>query len=171
MVNQSSIREQLSTEIQEIYNVLDTVLDPEVPVLTVVDLGIIRNVRKENGTIQVDICPTYSGCPALDVIAIDIKFALDQAGFTNSKVNYILDQPWTTDWISEDGKKKLKEYGIAPPQGSPDKGQLGEMDKTIICPICDSKNTEMISAFGSTACKSLYRCKDCLEPFDYFKCK
>ena len=154
----------------EVYAILETVLDPEVPVINVVELGIVRKVYFENSTLIVDICPTYSGCPALDVIAIDIKVALDKAGFEDSKVQYILDKPWTTDWISESGKQKLKEYGIAPPQGSPDKNALNPDEKIIPCPICDSRDTEMISAFGSTACKSLYRCKSCLEPFDYFKC-
>lgn len=159
------------SEIQEkIFTVLHKVLDPEVPVLSVVDLGIIRNVYLQDNIWQVDICPTYSGCPALDVIAIDIKIALDQAGYENSKVNYILDKPWTTDWISEEGKQKLKKYGIAPPVGSPDKNFLSDEEKIIPCPLCDSKDTELISQFGSTACKSLYRCNSCKEPFDYFKC-
>lgn len=157
-------------DIKGVYKVLETVLDPEVPVLSVVDLGIVRKVYFKDKTLFVDICPTYSGCPALEVIGIEIKHALDEAGYENSKVTYVLDKPWSTDWISEAGKRKLKEYGIAPPVGSPDKGILAEEDKVIPCPICNSTNTEMISAFGSTACKSLYRCKDCLEPFDYFKC-
>ncbi len=158
------------TNHRDIYQVLETVLDPEVPVLSVVDLGIVRKVRLDRGTWQVDICPTYSGCPALDVIALDIKVALDQAGFENSQVNYVLDEPWTTDWISESGRKKLKEYGIAPPVGSPDKLAVNPDDRTVPCPICDSTDTVMVSAFGSTACKSLFKCNSCLEPFDYFKC-
>ena len=153
-----------------IYKILETVLDPEVPVLSVVDLGIVRNVKLIDSEVVVEICPTYSGCPALDVIAIDIKMALDNADITSSKVKYVLDKPWSTDWISEAGRKKLKDYGIAPPVGSPDKNAINQEDKTIPCPMCNSTNTEMISAFGSTACKSLYRCKSCLEPFDYFKC-
>lgn len=163
---------QSSKEISEvsIRQVLSQVLDPEVPVLSVVDLGIVRKVHLLEGIWQVDICPTYSGCPALDVIATDIKFALDQAGIENSKVNYVLDLPWTTDWITESGRRKLKEYGIAPPVGSPNKSSISPDDRIIPCPQCDSENTEMISAFGSTACKSLFRCKNCLEPFDYFKC-
>lgn len=159
-----------NTGIQNIYKILETVQDPEIPVLSVVDLGIVRQVYFENDKLYVNICPTYSGCPALEVIGIEIKHALDEAGYKNSKVTYVLDKPWTTDWITEEGKRKLKEYGIAPPVGSPDKGSLSEEEKTVPCPICNSTDTEMISAFGSTACKSLYRCKSCLEPFDYFKC-
>ena len=158
------------TDKNDILEVLSSVLDPEVPVLSVLDLGIVRKVHLKESIWQVDICPTYSGCPALDVIALDIKVALDKAGFENSKVNYVLDEPWTTDWITKEGKAKLKAYGIAPPVGSPDKLSVNPEDRIIPCPICDSENTEMISAFGSTACKSLFRCNDCLEPFDYFKC-
>lgn len=163
------MKEVLASE-ESIYKVLETVLDPEVPVLSVIDLGIVRKVHFDSEIWNIDICPTYSGCPALDVIALDIKIALDNAGLENSKVNYVLDKPWTTDWITKEGKAKLKEYGIAPPVGSPDKLAVNPDDRIIPCPLCDSENTAMISAFGSTACKSLFRCNDCLEPFDYFKC-
>lgn len=155
---------------KQVYDILETVPDPEIPVVSVVDLGIVREVIIKDDKLIVNICPTYSGCPAVDVIAKDIKAALDNGGYENSQVNYILEEPWTTDWISEEGRRKLKEYGIAPPVGSPDKSILGTEIKTIPCPLCDSKNTEMVSQFGSTPCKSLYRCIDCLEPFDYFKC-
>lgn len=146
-----------------VWDVLHTVLDPEVPVLSVVDLGIVRDVRLEQNVWIVDICPTYSGCPALDVIANDIRAALSENDILPSKVNYVLDKAWTTDWITEEGAQKLKKYGIAPPK-------VHEFE-SIACPQCDSENTKLISYFGSTACKSLYKCNDCLEPFEYFKCK
>lgn len=156
-----------TTQTESVWNVLHQVMDPEVPVLSVVDLGIVRKVENKDSIWHISICPTYSGCPALDVIAIDIHKALTDAGFTN-KVAYVLDEPWTSDWMSKEGKAKLKKYGIAPPQGSIDENLRS---KKVECPMCSSKNTELISAFGSTACKAMYRCKDCLEPFDYFKCK
>jgi len=155
----------------EIWRVIETVTDPEVPVLTVVDLGIIRAVERigEQG-VKVTITPTYSGCPAMNMIEMEIREALADAGFSPVDVVTVLAPPWTTDWISEDGKRKLKEYGITPPQGSADKRSLSGDFEGIPCPFCESTNTEMISQFGSTPCKSLFRCKDCLEPFDYFKC-
>lgn len=155
----------------EIWQILEEVTDPEIPVLTVADLGIIRDVRiHEDETVEVVITPTYSGCPAMNVIEINIKAALQEKGFEQVKVTTVLSPAWTTDWLTESGKRKLKEYGIAPPQGSVDKGALFGKENDIECPHCNSTNTEMISQFGSTPCKSLYRCKDCLEPFDYFKC-
>lgn len=156
---------------EEIWQILEEVTDPEIPVLTVADLGIIRDVKiHEDETVEVVITPTYSGCPAMNVIEINIKAALQEKGFDKVKVTTVLRPAWTTDWLTESGKRKLKEYGIAPPQGSVDKGALFGKEKDIECPHCNSTNTEMISQFGSTPCKSLYRCKDCLEPFDYFKC-
>ncbi len=156
---------------EEIWQILEEVTDPEIPVLTVADLGIIRDVKiHEDETVEVVITPTYSGCPAMNVIEINIKAALQEKGFDKVKVTTVLSPAWTTDWLTESGKRKLKEYGIAPPQGSVDKGALFGKEKDIQCPHCNSTNTEMISQFGSTPCKSLYRCKDCLEPFDYFKC-
>ncbi|MBK7871789.1 MAG: phenylacetate-CoA oxygenase subunit PaaJ [Saprospiraceae bacterium] len=156
---------------EDIWTILEEVTDPEIPVLTVADLGIIRDVKiHQDDIIEVIITPTYSGCPAMNVIEINIKAALQEKGFDKVKVTTVLSPAWTTDWMSAAGKRKLKEYGIAPPQGSVDKSTLFGVEKNIECPHCNSKNTEMISQFGSTACKSLYRCKDCLEPFDYFKC-
>ena len=154
-----------------IWRVIETVTDPEVPVLTVVDLGIIRDVERigEQG-VKVTITPTYSGCPAMNMIEMEIREALADAGYSPVDVVTVLAPPWTTDWISEDGKRKLKEYGITPPQGSADKRTLSGDFEGIPCPFCESTNTEMVSQFGSTPCKSLFRCKDCLEPFDYFKC-
>lgn len=151
---------------------LDTVCDPEIPVLTIRDLGIIRDVLlRPDGILEVLITPTYSGCPAMGAIEINIRAALQEAGFENVKVVTVLSPAWTTDWMSEDGKKKLRIYGIAPPAGSSaDKRALLGERRALTCPHCGSDNTEMISQFGSTACKALFRCMDCLEPFDYFKC-
>jgi ring-1,2-phenylacetyl-CoA epoxidase subunit PaaD len=157
---------------EQIWEVLQEVCDPEIPVLTVVDLGIIRDVKLHNdGAIEVVITPTYSGCPAMNTIEINIKAVLQEKGFDQVKVTTILSPAWTTDWMSEAGKAKLKAYGIAPPVGtSVDKSELFAEEKIVECPQCGSENTRMISQFGSTACKSMYKCNDCLEPFDYFKC-
>ena len=134
--------------------------DPEIPVLTIADLGILRNVRLDGDTVEVTITPTYSGCPAMNVIAWEIEAALSRAGFPKTRVLSVLSPAWTTDWMSEDGRRKLRDYGIAPPDPSAHPA----------CPQCKSKNTELISAFGSTACKALHRCLACREPFDAFKC-
>jgi ring-1,2-phenylacetyl-CoA epoxidase subunit PaaD len=161
----------LSTDISKVWEILELVHDPEVPVLTVLDLGIIRDVRKENGKMVVDITPTYTGCPAMDVIEMSIRSMLEDHGFRDIIVNQVLSPAWTTDWISENGKNKLREYGIAPPlRSTGDKHALFSEERKIACPQCSSHNTELISQFGSTACKALYRCLDCKEPFDYFKC-
>jgi len=151
---------------------LESVTDPEIPVLTVDDLGIIRDVRIANdGALEVVITPTYSGCPAMGVIEVNIRAALQDAGFENVRVTTILSPAWTTAWISEEGRRKLQEYGIAPPaEASLDKKALFGERRALVCPHCGSTDTEMISQFGSTACKALFRCQECLEPFDYFKC-
>jgi len=151
---------------------LQSVTDPEIPVLTVDDLGIIRAVRiAEDGVLEVVITPTYSGCPAMGVIEINIRAALQEGGFDKVRVITILSPAWTTDWLSADGRRKLVEYGIAPPaEASLDKKALFGERRALVCPHCGSVETEMISQFGSTACKSLFRCLECLEPFDYFKC-
>lgn len=151
---------------------LQSVTDPEVPVLTVDDLGIIRDLRiGEDGMLEVVITPTYSGCPAMGVIEINIRSALQEGGFDQVRVITVLSPAWTTEWLSEAGRRKLQAYGIAPPaEASLDKKALLGERRALLCPHCGSDNTEMISQFGSTACKSLFRCLDCLEPFDYFKC-
>jgi ring-1,2-phenylacetyl-CoA epoxidase subunit PaaD len=136
--------------------VLETVMDPEIPVVSVIDLGIVRSI--EPG--RVTITPTYSGCPATDVIERTIREALDANGYRDVVIETMLYPPWTTDWISEAGKEKLRAYGIAPPDPA----------RTATCPRCGSTNTEEVSRFGSTPCKAQWRCKDCLEPFDRFKC-
>ncbi len=156
----------LDSELREI---LEKVKDPEVPVLSILDLGIVREITNTSDLITIKITPTYTGCPAMDMIAVDIKAIFQEHGYQNVEVDLVLSPAWTTDWISENGKRKLKEYGIAPPVHSSDKTVLIG-DKIIPCPQCDSENTQMISQFGSTACKALYKCLDCKEPFDYFKC-
>ena len=161
------IKENITTD--KIWKLMEGVYDPEIPVLSIIDLGIIRDIQLKNDTIEVFITPTYSGCPAMDVISMNIRIALKQNGLTNIKITHQLSPAWTTDWMTENGKEKLKVYGIAPPVGkSFDQKYLEELK--VECPHCHSLNTKLISQFGSTACKALYQCNDCLEPFDYFKC-
>jgi ring-1,2-phenylacetyl-CoA epoxidase subunit PaaD len=156
---------------EQILGYLEEVYDPEVPVLSVVDLGIVRNVEVDAEGTLITITPTYTGCPAMNVIEDDIRAKLKEKGISNFSIKTILSPAWTTDWISEAGKQKLKDYGIAPPEkSSPDISLLSNKSKVIKCPRCGSLNTEMKSFFGSTACKALYVCNDCKEPFDYFKC-
>lgn len=162
----------MSQEIKAAYiwELLEDVKDPEVPVLTVVDLGVVREVNHiEGNQWQIIITPTYSGCPAMQVIEEDIIKRLKEEE-VDAKVKLVLSPAWTTDWISENGKKKLEEYGIAPPQDEVDKSVLFGEKTVVPCPLCKSKNTKMVSQFGSTACKAHYQCNDCKEPFDYFKC-
>lgn len=156
--------------IQKIWDELEKVMDPEIPVLSVTDLGIIRDVAIENGHIHIDITPTYTGCPAMHLIEMNVKAAVENLGY-QVKIQTILSPAWTTDWMSESGKEKLKSYGIAPPRrfAKLDPEAFGDSDE-VLCPRCNSSNTERVSEFGSTACKALYRCKNCREPFDYFKC-
>ena len=165
------IMENIFTNIteQEIWKLLEQVHDPEIPVLSVIDLGIIRDVKLNNEEIEVFITPTYSGCPAMDVISMNIKMALLKEGLNKIKITQQLSPAWTTDWMTNEGKEKLKSYGIAPPAAKTfDKNYLENL--VIECPLCYSTNTRLISQFGSTSCKALYQCNDCLEPFDYFKC-
>jgi ring-1,2-phenylacetyl-CoA epoxidase subunit PaaD len=154
-------------EQSKIRAILETVADPEIPVLTITDLGILRDVHFSGDEIEVVITPTYTGCPAMDMISMNIRLALMEYGYKNVIITSVLSPAWTTDWMTEDGKRKLKEYGIAPPVASSDR--LG-LTKAIECPHCNSQSTKLISQFGSTACKALYQCNDCKEPFDYFKC-
>lgn len=168
--NQKHIN-NISTSLKEkVWEILETVSDPEVPVLSVIDLGIIRDVKiSEKEQIEIVITPTYSGCPAMDAISMNIRLALAQNGFSNIKITSILSPAWTTDWISQAGKAKLKEYGIAPPVGKSFDQQLLE-NIIVQCPQCESRDTKLISEFSSTACKSFYICNHCKEPFEYFKC-
>lgn len=157
---------------QEIYNLVASVNDPEIPVLSIVDLGIVREIIWDGEQdVEVLITPTYTGCPAMDVITVEIKAVLQDAGFPTPKVTMVWSPAWTTDWISESGKEKMLAYGIAPPQEkTTDKSFLTGQGRSVPCPQCQSEHTELVSLFGSTACKSLYKCLDCKEPFDYFKC-
>lgn len=156
---------------QEIWQILQEVKDPEIPVLSVIDMGIVRSVKTSDDKIEIIITPTYSGCPAMDVISMDIRLKLIEKGYRNVSIQQQLSPAWTTDWMSEEGKRKLKEFGIAPPNP---KQQFcsSEMfqQEAVQCPHCSSYHTELISQFGSTACKAIYRCLDCKEAFDYFKC-
>jgi ring-1,2-phenylacetyl-CoA epoxidase subunit PaaD len=154
----------------KVWEILESVSDPEIPVLSIIDLGVVREVIAMEDKVMVHITPTYSGCPAMNMIEMEIRGALLEKGINND-VKLVLSPAWTTDWMSEKGKQKLKAYGIAPPQDDDISIDtlFGKPDQ-IECPLCNSKKTELISQFGSTACKALYRCKDCLEPFDYFKC-
>ncbi len=162
----------VSTRLEAIWAVLELVSDPEIPVLTVVDLGIVRDVRqRDNGEVEIVITPTYSGCPAMDVIAVNIRAVLQDHGYDSVRVTTVLSPAWTTDWMTESGRAKLKDYGIAPPEpGNVDKHALFQDERRIECPHCSSRHTKMVAQFGSTACKALYKCEDCWEPFDYFKC-
>lgn len=146
-----------------------SVVDPEIPVLTIADLGVLRDVALTGDRVEVAITPTYSSCPAMNMIALEIELALERAGFRQSKVRTVLSPAWTTDWMSEDGRQKLRAYGIAPPQASNSRRALFGA-QAVACPQCGSENTELLSEFGSTSCKALWRCKACREPFDYFKC-
>lgn len=163
-----------STEITEkkIRSLLEEVKDPEVPVLSVLDLGIVRDIKVSETETEVIITPTYSGCPALDVIRMNIQMTLLSHGYKNVKITQILSPAWTTEWMSEEGKRKLKEYGIAPPNPKQQvcDQKLFAAAEAVQCPHCNSYHTHRVSEFGSTACKALYVCDDCKEPFDYFKC-
>jgi ring-1,2-phenylacetyl-CoA epoxidase subunit PaaD len=154
---------------QRAWDTAASVVDPEIPVLTIADLGVLRDVALNGDHVEVAITPTYSGCPAMNMIALEIELALERAGFRRPTVRTVLSPAWTTDWMSEEGRRKLRDYGIAPPQASNSRRALfGE--QTVTCPQCGSDDTELLSEFGSTSCKALWRCKTCREPFDYFKC-
>lgn len=150
--------------------ILKSVMDPEIPVITIVDLGVVREAKLDGKIAKVRITPTYSGCPAMDVIGDDIKSALREAGF-EPEVKLNIAEAWSSDWITEKGRKALEDYGIAPPMDatSDKKALLGE-EQIVKCTNCGSTNTHLVSQFGSTACKALFKCDDCGEPFDYFKC-
>lgn len=166
-------------DIQMVRHWLAQVPDPEIPVISLTDLGIIRDVEWQDDTLVVTVTPTYSGCPATSVINLDIEAALRAKGIAKLRLERQLSPPWTTDWITPEGREKLRAYGIAPPvDGTAADGRLagriarlaGTSNLVIACPRCGSTRTEKVSQFGSTPCKASYRCTDCLEPFDYFKC-
>ena len=150
--------------------ILETVSDPEIPVLTILDMGVVREAIEKKGLVTVKITPTYSGCPAMDVIGDDLKAAFAKIG-KEAKIQLVLAPAWTTDWIGEAGRQKMEEYGIAAPlEETADKDALLGNAKVVKCTNCGSTNTHLVSQFGSTACKALFKCNDCQEPFDYFKC-
>jgi ring-1,2-phenylacetyl-CoA epoxidase subunit PaaD len=157
---------------EDILALLSEIPDPEIPVITIVELGVVRDaIVKSETEIEVIITPTYSGCPAMKQMEDDVRTKLSENGFTEIKVSMVYNPAWTTDWLSTEAKLKLQQYGIAPPEESTtDKSFITGKHKAVTCPRCKSKNSVMISQFGSTACKALYKCNDCLETFDYFKC-
>lgn len=155
---------------QSAWAIAATVLDPEVPVLTIEDLGVLRRVEIAGERVIVTLTPTYSGCPALDTMSDDVVLALTAAGFSDVEVRTTLSPAWTTDWMTDAGKQKLREYGIAPPHARAAIRQgLVRLQLAVKCPRCDSLDTREVARFGSTSCKALYECRACLEPFDYFK--
>ncbi len=159
-----------TVELKNIEALLREVTDPEIPVLSIMDMGVVRDIEQNGKALLVKITPTYSGCPAMDTIATDIKLKMDAAGF-DTTVKLVLAPAWTTDWITENGRRELEKYGIAAPlDETSDKHALIDGKRIVKCTNCGSTNTKMVSQFGSTACKALFQCEDCLEPFDYFKC-
>jgi len=163
----------MNTGTAHIRQLLSNVLDPEVPALTIEDLGILRDIQTTSDGFEIFITPTFTGCPAMKVIEEDIEEVLRAEGITNFKITTILAPAWTTDWMTESGKQKLKEYGIAPPSWSTEqhlKAMLSGKKEQVHCPFCDSSNTRLTSAFGSTACKALHYCDNCHQPFEEFKC-
>jgi ring-1,2-phenylacetyl-CoA epoxidase subunit PaaD len=160
----------LSTEaLREVWRVAGSVVDPEIPVLTIADLGILRDVSIAATGIEIAITPTYSGCPAMNMIAVEIELALAKADFAPVTVRTVLSPAWTTDWMSEDGRRKLKAYGVTPPAKGSGRRALFGRDE-VACPQCGSADTRLLAVFGSTSCKALWQCQSCREPFDYFKC-
>lgn len=168
----SDFESRTRTPQQRAWDIAATVVDPEIPVLTIADLGILRNVEVQGSTVTVTITPTYSGCPAMDAIRDDVYAAFKKEGYEDVHVDLVLAPAWTTDWMTEAGKQKLQQYGIAPPTGhSKAGGHSGpvRLSLAVKCPQCNSLNTKELTRFGSTSCKALYVCQDCKEPFDYFK--
>jgi ring-1,2-phenylacetyl-CoA epoxidase subunit PaaD len=155
---------------EQIWTWLAEVPDPEIPVLSVLDLGIVRDVVISADGVEVSVAPTYSGCPATEVIEQSIVAELHKHGVENVTLKRVLSPPWTTDWISEAGRDKLRDFGIAPPDGTMSKRELLGGNRTVACPRCRTENTTLVSEFGSTPCKASYKCDECLEPFEYFKC-
>lgn len=173
----STVTESPDIDIAAVWQCLETVSDPEIPVISVIDLGIVRDVRVEADAVVVTITPTYSGCPAMRMIEDNILEALHESGVEKARLNVRLSPAWTTDWMSERGRRNLRGYGIAPPGGRGGAQVIdisritrnGRNTLPVECPHCGSKNTECVSGFGSTPCKAHHRCNDCQEPFDYFK--
>jgi ring-1,2-phenylacetyl-CoA epoxidase subunit PaaD len=158
--------------VTQAWKALASVEDPEIPALSIVDLGLIRSVNPQpDGTLEVGLSPTYIGCPATEVIRRSVEDALRNAGIGAFAVTHVLSPPWTSDWITAEGRRKLQGYGIVPPeQGASSMREVLRRDRPLACPRCHSTDTECVSEFGSTPCKALHRCRSCLEPFEYFKC-
>jgi len=168
----SDFESRTRTPQQDAWDVAATVVDPEIPVLTIADLGILRDVQVADNKVTVTITPTYSGCPAMDAIRDDLYTAFAKEGYADVHVDLVLSPAWTTDWMTESGKQKLQQYGIAPPSGNSRAGGHSgpiRLSLAVKCPQCNSLNTKELTRFGSTSCKALYVCQDCKEPFDYFK--
>lgn len=168
----SDFESRTRTPQQDAWDIAATVCDPEIPVLTIADLGILRNVQVTDNKVTVTITPTYSGCPAMDAIRDDLYTAFKKEGYKDVHVDLVLAPAWTTDWMTEAGKQKLQQYGIAPPTGNSKAGGHSgpiRLSLAVKCPQCSSLNTKELTRFGSTSCKALYVCQDCREPFDYFK--
>jgi ring-1,2-phenylacetyl-CoA epoxidase subunit PaaD len=160
-----------AVDVDKIWQLLGSVMDPEIPVLSLVDLGVVRDVVATENEVEVVITTTYSGCPAMRMMEDSIVTELRGSGFERVTVKRVLFPPWTTDWITVDGRRKLLEYGIVPPaRAAGSKRALWDEELALQCPRCASERTRCISDFGSTPCKALYRCEECLEPFEYFKC-
>ena len=154
---------------EEIFSWLSVIADPEIPVVSIEEMGMLRNVAIAEDVYEIILTPTYTGCPAMGIIEADIIALLHEKGLEKVAVKMIYDPAWTTDWMSESAKEKMRKYGIAPPVHS-SCGNLAAAEKNIACPLCSSIKTEMLSRFGATACKSYYKCNDCKETFEYFKC-
>lgn len=153
---------------EEIFDILSEIADPEIPVLTIRDIGMLRDVRINDAGYEIILTPTYTGCPAMGIIEADIKQLLDSKGVSPVTVKMVYDPAWTTDWMSDEAKLKMQRYGISPPTHS--SCLTGGKAEKVVCPVCGSEHTQLISRFGATACKSLYKCSNCKEPFEHFKC-
>jgi len=170
MASPSGASQAHTPQEEDIWRLLSQVPDPEIPVINVVDLGIVRYVRLEDSLLQVGVSPTYTACPATEMIHASIRDALIEAGYPNVSVVSVLFPPWSSDWLTDEARRKLAEYGIAPPAHAVSNPRQLYKDPTVECPRCAAVRTQRVSEFGSTPCKALYRCLDCLEPFEYFKC-
>jgi len=159
-----------SLDFQQVWHWLESVPDPEIPVLSIVDLGIVRGVTVKADSVQVDVAPTYSGCPATEAIETSIVECLEGHGVTSVSLKRVLSPPWTTAWITAEGREKLRAYGIAPPATPAGKRSLTDAERPPACPRCNATETVLVSDFGSTPCKASYKCGQCFEPFEYFKC-
>lgn len=156
---------------EQIWKLLNEIPDPEIPVISIVELGVVRGIKIEEDEAFITITPTYTGCPAMKRMEDDIRKTLLQSGFNSVEIEMVYKPAWTTDWINDVAREKLRKYGIAPPvENTQDKSFLSNNPKQVPCPRCKSNKTKVISQFGSTACKALYQCEECKEPFDYFKC-